>query len=128
MTTAPVPVSLLTPSTSLTATRFATLAEIPSALDWHNPSTLSSLYADFGEKPAMSHTPLLGSNRWGSMNREGVTPALGNHQVRMLLHALSAETLKGKRDARFWRRCSIMACTMKNCAPPRWATFTSRKG
>jgi integrase/recombinase XerD len=32
------------------------------------------------------------------MNRDGVTPALGDHQARMLLQAPSAETLKGKRD------------------------------
>src|SRR5215475_1044891 len=32
------------------------------------------------------------------MNREGVTPALGDHQVRMLLAAPPEGTLKGKRD------------------------------
>ena len=32
------------------------------------------------------------------MNREGVTPALGDHQARMLLEAPPAETLKGRRD------------------------------
>jgi integrase/recombinase XerD len=32
------------------------------------------------------------------MNRKGVTPALGDHQARMLRQAPSAETLKGKRD------------------------------
>jgi integrase/recombinase XerD len=32
------------------------------------------------------------------MNREGVTPALGDHQARMLLEAPPADTLKGRRD------------------------------
>jgi integrase/recombinase XerD len=32
------------------------------------------------------------------MNREGVTPALGYHQARMLPQAPPAETLKGERD------------------------------
>ena len=32
------------------------------------------------------------------MSREGITPALGDHQARMLLAALPEGTLKGKRD------------------------------
>jgi len=32
------------------------------------------------------------------MNRDGVTPALGDHQARLLLETPSAEMLQGKRD------------------------------
>jgi integrase/recombinase XerD len=46
-------------------------------------------------KPA---NPVLGVKRPRSMNREGVTPALGDHQARMVLEAPPVETLKGKRD------------------------------
>ncbi len=46
----------------------------------------------------MLHNPVLGVKRPRSMNRDGVTPALGNHQARLLLEAPPADTLKGKRD------------------------------
>jgi integrase/recombinase XerD len=61
-------------------------------------AALSSLYAYLCERHAVLHNPVLGVKRPRSMNREGVTPALGDHQARMLLQAPSAETLKGKRD------------------------------
>src|SRR5919109_32190 len=61
-------------------------------------AALSSLYAYLCERHAVLHNPVLGVKRPRSMNREGVTPALGDHQARMLLDAPPAETLKGKRD------------------------------
>jgi integrase/recombinase XerD len=61
-------------------------------------AALSSLYAYLCERHAVLHNPVLGVKRPRSMNREGVTPALGDHQARMLLEAPSAETLKGRRD------------------------------
>jgi integrase/recombinase XerD len=61
-------------------------------------AALSSLYAYLCERHAVWHNPVLGVKRPRSMNREGVTPALGDHQARMLLHAPSVETLKGTRD------------------------------
>jgi integrase/recombinase XerD len=44
------------------------------------------------------HNPVLGVKRPRSMNRQGVTPALGDHQARMLLGAPPVHTLKGKHD------------------------------
>ena len=61
-------------------------------------AALSSLYAYLCDRHAGLHNPVLGVKRPRSMNREGVTPALGDHQARMLLEAPPAETLKGKRD------------------------------
>jgi integrase/recombinase XerD len=61
-------------------------------------AALSSLYAYLCERHAVWHNPVLGVKRPRSMNREGVTPALGDHQARMLLEAPPADTLKGKRD------------------------------
>jgi site-specific recombinase XerD len=61
-------------------------------------AALSSLYAYLCDRHAVLHNPVLGVKRPRSMNREGVTPALGDHQARMLLQAPPAETLKGQRD------------------------------
>ena len=61
-------------------------------------AALSSLYAYLCERHAVWHNPVLGVKRPRSLNREGVTPALGDHQARMLLEAPPAETLKGRRD------------------------------
>jgi integrase/recombinase XerD len=61
-------------------------------------AALSSLYAYLCDRHAVLHNPVLGVKRPRSMNREGVTPALGGHQARMLLQAPPAETLKGQRD------------------------------
>ena len=52
-------------------------------------AALSSLYAYLCERHAVLHNPVLGVKRPRSMNREGVTPALGDHQARMLLQAPS---------------------------------------
>ena len=61
-------------------------------------AALSSLYAYLCDRNAVLHNPVLGVKRPRSMNREGVTPALGDHQARMLLEAPPEKTRKGKRD------------------------------
>jgi len=61
-------------------------------------AALSSLYAYLCDRNAVLHNPVLGVKRPRSMNREGVTPALGDHQVRDLLKAPPESTLKGLRD------------------------------
>jgi integrase/recombinase XerD len=156
MTTAPVLVNDFTSSRSLTATQFATSAEIPAELEWFahltNQNTRlayqqdvrefmafaglrqpehfydmtrthaiawrrqltakglandtirrklavrSSLYAYLYERHAVLHNPGLGVKRPRSMNCEGVTPPLADHQARLLLQAPSAETLNGNSD------------------------------
>src|SRR5947209_16458996 len=50
-------------------------------------AALSSLYAYLCDRNAVLHNPVLGVKRPRSMNREGVTPALGDHQARLLLAA-----------------------------------------
>jgi site-specific recombinase XerD len=50
-------------------------------------TSLSSLSAYLCERHAVWHNPVLGVKRRRSMNREGVTPALGDHQARTLLQA-----------------------------------------
>src|SRR5262250_146278 len=61
-------------------------------------AALSSLYAYLCDRNAVLHNPVLGVKRPHSMNREGVTLALGDHQARQLLAAPSEKTRKGKRD------------------------------
>jgi site-specific recombinase XerD len=61
-------------------------------------AALSSLYAYLCDRNAVLHNPVLGVKRPRSMNREGVTPALSDHQAWMLLKAPPAGTLKGQRD------------------------------
>jgi site-specific recombinase XerD len=61
-------------------------------------AALSSLYAYLCDRNAVLHNPVLGVKRPRSMNREGVTPALSDHQAWMLLKAPPATTRKGKRD------------------------------
>jgi integrase/recombinase XerD len=61
-------------------------------------AALSSLYAYLCERHAVLHNPVLGVKRPRSMNREGVTPALGDHQARLLLQAPPENTIKGQRD------------------------------
>jgi site-specific recombinase XerD len=61
-------------------------------------AALSSLYAYLCDRNAVLHNPVLGVKRPRSMNRAGVTPALGDHQARMLLAAPPEGTLKGQRD------------------------------
>ena len=59
-------------------------------------AALSSLYAYLCDRNAVLHNPVLGVKRPRSMNREGVTPALGDHQARMLLEAPPAEHAEGQ--------------------------------
>jgi site-specific recombinase XerD len=61
-------------------------------------AALSSLYAYLCDCNAVLHNPVLGVKRPRSMNREGVTPALSDHQAWMLLKAPQGVTLKSKRD------------------------------
>lgn len=61
-------------------------------------AALSSLYAYLCDRNAVLHNPVLGVKRPRSMNREGVTPTLGDHQARMLLEAPAEKTRQGKRD------------------------------
>jgi len=61
-------------------------------------AALSSLYAYLCDRNAVLHNPVLGVKRPRSMNREGVTPALSDHQAWMLLKAPPAGSLKGQRD------------------------------
>ena len=61
-------------------------------------AALSSLYAYLCDRNAVLYNPVLGVKRPRSMNREGVTPALGDRQARALLEAPPEGTLKGKRD------------------------------
>ena len=61
-------------------------------------AALSSLYAYLCDRNAVLHNPVLGVKRPRSMNREGVTPALADHQAQDLLKAPPEHTLKGKRD------------------------------
>ena len=79
-------------------------------------AALSSLYAYLCERHAVLHNPVLGVKRPRSMNREGVTPALGDHQARMLLQAPSAETLKGQRDRAILATLPIMRYGARNYA------------
>jgi site-specific recombinase XerD len=89
-------------------------------------AALSSLYAYLCDRHAVLHNPVPGVKRPRSMNRNGVTPALGDHQARMLLEAPPAETLKGKRDRAILAtllyhglRCEEL-CTLKaGDIPPR---------
>ena len=60
-------------------------------------AALSSLYAYLCEHHAVPHNPVLGVTRPRSMNREGKTPALGDHQARSFWRP-RRRTLKGKRD------------------------------
>lgn len=152
MTTA----TTIVPSRTLTATQFATLADVPPEMEWFanltNANTrrayrqdihdfmafaslrhpeefravtrahviawrdqlvgqalandtirrklaaLSSLYAYLCDRNAVLHNPVLGVKRPRSMNRAGVTPALGDHQARLVLEAPPKGTLKGQRD------------------------------
>jgi integrase/recombinase XerD len=61
-------------------------------------AALSSRYAYLCDRNAVLHNPVLGVKRPRSMNREGVMPALGDHQARDLLQAPPEDMLKGKRD------------------------------
>jgi integrase/recombinase XerD len=61
-------------------------------------AALSSLYASLSEANAVYVNPVDGVERPKADANEGKTPALGDAQVRALLNAPPADTLKGKRD------------------------------
>lgn len=61
-------------------------------------AALSFLYTYLCDRNAVLHNPVLGVKHPKSMNREGVTPALGDEQAKLLLDAPSEDSLKGKRD------------------------------
>jgi site-specific recombinase XerD len=61
-------------------------------------SALSSLFEYLCERNAVSHNPVDGVKRPMANGNEGSTPALGDRQVRKLLEAPRADTLKGVRD------------------------------
>lgn len=61
-------------------------------------SAISSLFRYLCEANAVAHNPVNGVERPKANNNEGKTPALGRDQVKRLLKAPPADTLKGKRD------------------------------
>jgi site-specific recombinase XerD len=61
-------------------------------------AALASLYEYLCESNAVTHNPVKGVKRPKVDSYEGKTPALGDAQVRTLLDAPPANTLKGKRD------------------------------
>ena len=61
-------------------------------------SALSSLFDYLCERNAVAGNPVDGVKRPMANGNEGSTPALGDRQVRKLLDAPSAKTLKGIRD------------------------------
>jgi integrase/recombinase XerD len=64
----------------------------------HRLASLASLFEYLCDKNAVTHNPVKGVERPKTESGEGKTPALGDHQVRKLLDAPQAETIKGKRD------------------------------
>lgn len=61
-------------------------------------AALASLYEYLCDTNAVTHNPVKGVKRPKVDSYEGKTPALGDSQVRQLLEAPPAQTLKGKRD------------------------------
>lgn len=64
----------------------------------HRLSALASLFEYLCDRNAVTHNPVKGVKRPVPETYEGKTPALGDHQARLLLEAPDAATLKGKRD------------------------------
>ncbi|MEI6318799.1 MAG: tyrosine-type recombinase/integrase [Pseudomonadota bacterium] len=64
----------------------------------HRLAALSSLFEYLCERNAVTHNPVKGVKRPPVESYEGKTPALGDHQARLLLDAPPADSLKGKRD------------------------------
>ena len=61
-------------------------------------SALSSLFDALCDANAITHNPVRGVQRPKEGSNEGKTPAISDDQVRALLTAPPADTLKGKRD------------------------------
>jgi integrase/recombinase XerD len=64
----------------------------------HRLAALSSLFEYLCERNAVTHNPVKGVKRPPVESYEGKTPALGDHQARLLLDAPDTGTLKGRRD------------------------------
>ena len=64
----------------------------------HRLAALSSLFEYLCEKNAVTHNPVKGVKRPPVESYEGKTPALGDHQARLLLDAPDGDSVKGKRD------------------------------
>ena len=79
-------------------------------------AALSAPYAYLCERHAVLHNPGLCVKRPRSMHREGVTPALGDHQARILLEAPAADTLKGQLDRAILATLSYHGFAARSCA------------
>jgi integrase/recombinase XerD len=64
----------------------------------HRLSALASLFEYLCDKNAVTHNPVKGVKRPVPETYEGKTPALGDHQARLLLDTPDTTSLKGKRD------------------------------
>jgi site-specific recombinase XerD len=64
----------------------------------HRLAALSSLFEYLCERKAVNHNPVKGVKRPKAESGEGKTPAIGDHQARVLLTAPGDETIKEKRD------------------------------
>src|SRR5271154_6910830 len=64
----------------------------------HRLSALASLFEYLCDQNAVTHNPVKGVKRPVPETYEGKTPALGDHQARLLLDTPDVMTLKGKRD------------------------------
>jgi site-specific recombinase XerD len=90
-------------------------------------AALSSLYAYLCEWHAVLHSPVLGVYRPRSMNREGVMPALGDHQACTLLQAPSEDTLKGQRDRAILATLLFHAIRREELSRSRWEMCSNAK-
>jgi site-specific recombinase XerD len=75
-----------------------TRRELSATTVRHRLSALASLFEYLCDKNAVTHNPVKGVKRPVPETYEGKTPALGDHQARLLLDAPDASTVKGKRD------------------------------
>lgn len=64
----------------------------------HRLASLASLFEYLCEKNAVTHNPVKGVERPRTESGEGKTPALGDHQARLLLDAPADDAIKSKRD------------------------------
>lgn len=64
----------------------------------HRLAALASLFDYLCDQNAVTHNPVKGVKRPKNDSHEGRTPALGDHQARLLLAAPVGDTLKAKRD------------------------------
>lgn len=64
----------------------------------HRLASLASLFEYLCGRNAVTHNPVKGVQRPRTESGEGKTPALGDHQARMLLMAPADDGIRGKRD------------------------------